>query len=813
MTDITLVPITGAANLSAINNNFAKVQESVNNDVLNLAGGNNTMNQDIDMNGNDLLNLNTDVNNPSGLITLGQADARYYNVAGDTLTGGMNAAGQHIINLPVPSVGTEPMRKAEFDAYIAGQDVRDDAQDAAALVTKNQTVRAPDGETIPALSVAAGRADKLMSFDSFGNPVAIAAANQSATDLELRLANSTDPSKGATLVGYQDGTVADKLAEIVSGAVTEPLVDAKIAEHNGDAGAHPAFSAFITSEADRAEAAASMAAAFSKPFPTTTDGLDNTSGSGATNRFFSVPVAGSTTLATAYRNDAGVAVNLGQAPSVLAIDAINAKIPSIAPIGYAWSVFDGLLRAAIGVKDDGTFSALLAEIAELRATILKVAGHSLSSKTYAGFKWVVDDALDKAAIGVMDDGTLVSKRAIITDLQVERINGLPYSPSVLSRLGGVYSHQINFINNSGQSLSEGSTPATALTTTQEYDSVGFPAHATSPAGFVPLTVANTQVGTRGESPMYGTLGHIKELIAEENGIGYAANDYQLVACNNGYSGFSILSLNKGTAPYTAAMSQVQSAFNIAQAAGKSMAFQATTWTQGEADSAMTKDTYKGHIKQLAVDYNTDGKAITGQFNNVKLIVYQCATTISNRNIALAQLEASNESPLIFMACPMYQFDYGDNQHINAQSSKWLGGYYGLAYKRLIVDREDWKPLQPVGHSINGNTLDLIFNKTGLVLDTSLIPAQVNSGFQVLDAASGVVAITAISVIGPNRVRLTLASTPAPGWFVGYGLNSAVGKSPFVGGCGNLRDSQGDTMIYSAINKPMHNWCVIFNYSL
>jgi hypothetical protein len=201
MTDITLVPITGAANLSAINNNFAKVQESVNNDVLNLAGGNNTMNQDIDMNGNDLLNLNTDVDNPSGLITLGQADARYYNVSGDTLTGPMNAAGQHVTNLPVPSVGTEPMRKAEFDAQVVAQDVRDDSQDALAATTKSQAVRAPDGEAIPALPIAAGRADKLMSFDPFGNPVAIAAANQSATDLELRLADPTDPLKGVGMVG------------------------------------------------------------------------------------------------------------------------------------------------------------------------------------------------------------------------------------------------------------------------------------------------------------------------------------------------------------------------------------------------------------------------------------------------------------------------------------------------------------------------------------------------------------------------------------------------------------------------------------
>ena len=73
------------------------------------------------------------------------------------------------------------------------------------------------------------------------------------------LANATDPAKGAGMVGYAGGTVADKLSEIVSGAVTAPQVASAIAGHDSDVGAHPALSAFITSEADRAEAAADAA--------------------------------------------------------------------------------------------------------------------------------------------------------------------------------------------------------------------------------------------------------------------------------------------------------------------------------------------------------------------------------------------------------------------------------------------------------------------------------------------------------------------------------------------------------------------------
>lgn len=68
------------------------------------------------------------------------------------------------------------------------------------------------------------------------------------SDVALRL-DLANPVKGATMVGYGDGSVADKLDEIVSGAVTEPLVDAKVDTHNHNADAHPELRTSIVSEA------------------------------------------------------------------------------------------------------------------------------------------------------------------------------------------------------------------------------------------------------------------------------------------------------------------------------------------------------------------------------------------------------------------------------------------------------------------------------------------------------------------------------------------------------------------------------------
>lgn len=65
-----------------------------------------------------------------------------------------------------------------------------------------------------------------------------------------------DPTKGANLVATSDGrTVETRLAAIPNEVDAAGTATVKVAEHNADAAAHPALSAFITSEANRAEAA------------------------------------------------------------------------------------------------------------------------------------------------------------------------------------------------------------------------------------------------------------------------------------------------------------------------------------------------------------------------------------------------------------------------------------------------------------------------------------------------------------------------------------------------------------------------------
>lgn len=124
MTDIVLNDITSGYNLSKLNENFRKIEEVVNEDIVHVRGGNNTMYQDLDMNSFALLNLATDPGNPGSLLTVAEGDERYYNITGDVLEGPLNANDNVITGLRKAEEPTDAVRKQELDietnARVAG---------------------------------------------------------------------------------------------------------------------------------------------------------------------------------------------------------------------------------------------------------------------------------------------------------------------------------------------------------------------------------------------------------------------------------------------------------------------------------------------------------------------------------------------------------------------------------------------------------------------------------------------------------------------------------------------------------------------
>jgi hypothetical protein len=273
---------------------------------------------------------------------------------------------------------------------------------------------------------------------------------------------------------------------------------------------------------------------------------------------------------------------------------------------------------------------------------------------------------------------------------------------------------------------------------------------------------------------------------------------------------TIAALSKPGTYYSRFMSDVTYGYARAQDAGRTYKVPAFFWTQGESDGGNTG--YAAALSTLQGDINTDVKAITGQSEDVWCICYQ----IARAQIGLEFVEAMGLNSKIRIAAPTYQLPSSDTVHLTAQSSKILGAYYGLAYKRLVIDGEDWKPMMPVSSLRQGNLLDVRFNHhgTAMAFDTTTVALQSNYGFRLYDAANNPITISSVTITRTDTIRIVAASTIPSGAKLRYGFtdptSNAVGS-----GRGNLRDNAGDTIVFdgAGINHPMHNWCVLFELTL
>lgn len=77
MGDITLGHMTNTFGLSILNNNMDIIQAAVNDGLLNLSGGNNTMLQQLDMNSNKIINIRVDPDDPTSIVTVAQLNEVY----------------------------------------------------------------------------------------------------------------------------------------------------------------------------------------------------------------------------------------------------------------------------------------------------------------------------------------------------------------------------------------------------------------------------------------------------------------------------------------------------------------------------------------------------------------------------------------------------------------------------------------------------------------------------------------------------------------------------------------------------------------
>lgn len=187
-----------------------------------------------------------------------------------------------------------------------------------------------------------------------------------------------------SLVGLNQGS--DRLF------ILKALREYILAIHNADPNAHPALSAFITAEANRATAAANAAGVAATVYPSIATGLAATTN----GQYFSVLASAASAYTSLYLNSSGTAVFQKSYPS---LDAVNAVLNSPL-LPKAMTTADGAETILVGLTSanlertwleangqDGGPTQWAAKL------IGRALGFSVQGRT--GYLFALTDALDR----------------------------------------------------------------------------------------------------------------------------------------------------------------------------------------------------------------------------------------------------------------------------------------------------------------------------------------------------------------------------------------------------------------------------------
>lgn len=399
----------------------------------------------------------------------------------------------------------------------------------------------------------------------------------------------------------------------------------------------------------------------------------------------------------------------------------------------------------------------------------------------------------------------------------------------------------NGVVGTGQSLAVGQYGSPAKATTQPYNNLklktGDAPWPIDPddASFelVPLTEpigrrstsypSSYPTNIAGETPHAAMANQITALVTAASG-----SDYVGVHGEFGENGQCMSFLKKGATPtavngraYEATLLETQAITRLAAEAGKSYGVGAVIVTHGECDAGNVN--YEADLFQLWSDYNEDIAAITGQTQDLLMIVSQ-QNAVNNRAAStLAQWKAGVEHPTeIVCAGPKYQYPYYVNDHIHlvTQGYELLGEKYGQVYFERVVLGRDWQPLQPTRVERTSSRLITVhFNVPvpPLVWETTFqAPLQGSTewrngkGFEARSPA-GRITISSVEICGDAVLITTATDLPASGVFVAYALTGepTAMSTPFEGTFrwGLLRDS--DPFVGSTTGTPQPNYSLAF----
>ncbi|HDH1529563.1 TPA: hypothetical protein PIU36_004843 [Klebsiella quasipneumoniae subsp. similipneumoniae] len=528
------------------------------------------------------------------------------------------------------------------------------------------------------------------------------------------------------------------------------------------------------------------------------------------------------TLADEYINNGGTLAATGRAmPSQQSVDVLTEANEQTLPFTYLLSGYDGesTYPLALG-SNNNIVLGYDADSEAVKGLDVQSALQYLSDMSGLGFSRFKGSSSGIIPIIGGSNNNIV----LGYDTVKEELVGL-FPESTLDASPGALPFKVskvatNFILAYGQSLSTGVRAQSVISLAQPYSNITFSSGVRGNGGIFtavkPLVEDDAKPTPDGESDAAetvcsGTANYASLAMYRENGV--LPSDHVIFCSTAGHGAYTIAQLAKGSAWYN---SQFLNHLNGAKALNSDIALHAIAWLQGETDSNNTSYTKAAHLAallKLQSDITTDAQSITGQDSPVMFLTYQHSSRVkTNDAVPLAILEACETSDYFYFVAPTYAFPhYTDGLHLLAVGYKWIGAYYGRAYKQAVIDGIKPLAIMPKGATWHGNQVTIRFDVPvpPLVLDATNLAPTKDSGFAV--SAGGVAqTISAVEVLNGDTVVITLDSAITSAPQVRYAFdNVGAGLTIQNGASGNLRDSCPDTCIIAGSEKPMFYLCPHF----
>ena len=409
------------------------------------------------------------------------------------------------------------------------------------------------------------------------------------------------------------------------------------------------------------------------------------------------------------------------------------------------------------------------------------------------------------------EGVVSNNTKRIEVLEDNSSNGLNLDKFVIAN--------VNFVPIFGQSLSVGAAATPIITSERKYEAgikfnVGIRCskkEVSAFTSFVPLVeeVSGATVDSAGvgETVASGCVEQLLELLCKEVGISpYSKywNNHKFLFGSFGAGSSTIAMLTEiptsGIGYYQGVVNAMQAAKNICDNNGWTLNIPAWIWIQGETDMksgvATSKDIYKQKLQQLAAQFDSDAKRITGQSNEVKCICYQTASqniwnntpnyTSTIMDVPTAQMELIRDNNMFVASNPVYILDHSEKEpiHLSAIGEKMMGLYCGISLKSVIDGTYNKKGVTPATYSISENTVILKCNVPcpPLKIDKTWVKEIDNLGFKLL-TSENVDIIQSVEVFD-DEITILCSQSPL-NCKLFYGFNGTSGYD------GRLKGSRGN----------------------